>query len=229
MTDSTNPIATALAATRQTIRELEARYQRATGSVQLLAVSKTRPLEAVRVAMDAGQQSFGENYLDEALPKINAIEGAQWHFIGAIQSRKTARIAQHFDWVHSVDRAKIAQRLSDQRSANQARLNVCLQVNIDQESSKSGASVADLAALADFCAALPRLSLRGLMAIPAPRQTLHEQREVFAQIRKLFTELQNQHPSLDTLSIGMSGDLEAAIAEGATIVRTGTAIFGNRC
>ncbi len=212
------------------IRELERRYQRPPGSVQLLAVSKTKPVEQIQAALTAGQMAFGENYLEEALEKIEALSGTdcQWHFIGAVQSRKTAAIAAHFDWVHSVDRLKIATRLANHRPTDFHPLNVCIQVNLDGETSKAGISPADVHGLAEACAELPALRLRGLMAIPAPREQFDEQRAIFAQLRQLLVELQQKHPTLDTLSMGMSRDLAAAIAEGATIVRVGTAIFGTR-
>lgn len=219
------------------IRQLELRHAREPGSVQLLAVSKTRPADAVLAAISAGQFAFGENYLEEAVQKIEAIgtggeatqaSRCQWHFIGGIQSRKTAAIAEHFDWVHSVDRLKIAQRLSKQRPDGLPSLNICLQVNLDREAGKSGVDPDELVALFDAVRSLPRLRLRGLMAIPAPRNDVDEQRMAFRALRELLATLQLNSPDLDTLSMGMSGDLEAAIAEGATIVRIGTAIFGAR-
>jgi PLP dependent protein len=202
--------------------------------VRLLAVSKTFDAQAVIDAAEAGQRAFGENYLQEALDKIAAVRAArpdlllEWHFIGPIQSNKTRPIAEHFDWVHSVDREKIAQRLSEQRPAHLPSLNVCLQVNINGEASKSGVAPADAVALARRVAALPRLSLRGLMAIPEAVGDAQQQRMPFRQLRKLMIEMQACGLLLDTLSMGMSADLEAAIAEGATIVRVGTAIFGKR-
>ena len=217
------------------IRQLELRHAREPGSVQLLAVSKTKPIEAVLAAISAGQLAFGENYLEEAVQKIEAAHHAggeasdcQWHFIGGIQSRKTAAIAEHFDWVHSVDRLKIAQRLSNQRPDGLPPLNICLQVNLDREAGKSGVDPDELAALFDAVRSLPRLRVRGLMAIPAPRNDVDEQHIAFRALRELLNTLQLNNPDLDTLSMGMSGDLEAAIAEGATIVRIGTAIFGAR-
>lgn len=220
----------------QSIRDFEARYGRELGSVELLAVSKTKPVAAIREAMDAGQLSFGENYVAEGLEKIqqighNTADGSAltWHFIGAIQSRKTRDIANHFDWAHGVDRLKVATRLSQARiDAEKPPLNVCLQVALDDEAGKAGIDAAALPELAQAVAQLPGLHLRGLMAIPAPRQQFSEQREVFARLAKLFKSLRDEHPQLDTLSCGMSGDLEAAVAEGASIVRVGTAIFGAR-
>ncbi len=196
----------------------------------MLAVSKTRDAEEVRAAAALGLRDFGENYVQEGLAKIEALAGLDlcWHFIGPIQSNKTRAIAEHFAWVHSVDRLKIAQRLSAQRPAQLPDLQVCLQVNISGEDSKSGVDPTELMALATAVAQLPRLQLRGLMAIPAPADTLAQQRVPFARLRSALVALQATLPTLDTLSMGMSGDLEAAIAEGATIVRVGTDLFGPR-
>ena len=196
-------------------------------SVQLLAVSKTKPASAIREIHAAGVHDFGENYLQEALTKQQALSDLPliWHFIGPIQSNKTKAIAEHFDWVHSVDRLKIAQRLSEQRPAGLAPLNICLQVNVSGEDSKSGCTPADLPALAKAVAALPNLRLRGLMAIPEPTEDRATQEAAFASLRKLQEGL---GLGLDTLSMGMSHDLEAAIAQGATWVRIGTALFGAR-
>ncbi|QXI47586.1 MULTISPECIES: YggS family pyridoxal phosphate-dependent enzyme [Pseudomonas] len=196
-------------------------------SVQLLAVSKTKPASAIREIHAAGVRDIGENYLQEALAKQQALSDLPliWHFIGPIQSNKTKAIAEHFDWVHSVDRLKIAQRLSEQRPAGLAPLNICLQVNVSGEDSKSGCAPADLPALAKAVAALPNLRLRGLMAIPEPTDDRAAQEAAFATLRKLHEEL---GLGLDTLSMGMSHDLEAAIAQGATWVRIGTALFGAR-
>jgi hypothetical protein len=204
--------------------------QRAPEGIRVLAVSKTRGAEEVRAAAALGLRDFGENYVQEGLAKIESLTGLNlcWHFIGPIQSNKTRAIAEHFDWVHSVDRLKIAQRLSAQRPAQLPDLQVCLQVNISGEDSKSGVDPTELTALATAVAQLPRLQLRGLMAIPAPSDTLARQREPFARLRNALVELQATLPMLDTLSMGMSGDLEAAIAEGATIVRVGTDLFGPR-
>ncbi len=206
---------------------------RAPQSVQLLAVSKTFGPDAVLEAVQAGQRAFGENYLQEALDKIAALKAAgapalEWHFIGPIQSNKTRPIAEHFDWVHTVEREKIAQRLSEQRPAGMAPLQICLQVNISGEASKSGVAPAELAQLAHKVAALPNLTLRGLMAIPEPAEDFAQQRAAFAQLRVLYQQLRADGLALDTLSMGMSADLRAAIAEGATIVRVGSAIFGSR-
>jgi pyridoxal phosphate enzyme (YggS family) len=196
-------------------------------TVRLLAVSKTKPAGAVREAYAAGVRDVGENYLQEALAKQQELSGLPltWHFIGPIQSNKTRAIAEHFDWVHSVDRLKIAQRLSEQRPAGLAPLNVCLQVNVSGEASKSGCEPADLAALAHAVSALPGLRLRGLMAIPQPTDDRAFQEAAFARLRELQERL---GLDLDTLSMGMSHDLEAAIAQGATWVRIGTALFGAR-
>ncbi|MET3132383.1 pyridoxal phosphate enzyme (YggS family) [Oxalobacteraceae bacterium GrIS 1.11] len=207
---------------------------RAPDAVALLAVSKTFGPEAVLEAARAGQRAFGENYLQEALEKIAALAAAwtgaalEWHFIGPIQSNKTRPIAQHFDWVHTVEREKVAQRLSEQRPAGMAPLNICLQVNISGEASKSGVAPAELAALALRVAALPNLRLRGLMAIPEPADSFERQRAAFCRLRLLYEQLRAGGLALDTLSMGMSADLRAAIVEGATIVRVGSAIFGTR-
>jgi pyridoxal phosphate enzyme (YggS family) len=208
--------------------------ERPRAAIALLAVSKTFPAEAVLEAIGAGQRTFGENYLQEALDKIAAVSAAQpgvaveWHFIGPIQSNKTRPIASHFDWVHTVDRLKIAQRLAEQRPDGLAPLNICLQVNISGEASKSGVTPEELPALAQAVAQLPNLRLRGLMAIPEPEADASKQRAAFARVRALYEQLRADGLALDTLSMGMSGDMAAAIAEGATIVRIGTAIFGAR-
>jgi pyridoxal phosphate enzyme (YggS family) len=200
--------------------------------VNLLAVSKTCPGVAVREANAAGQRDFGENYVQEGLGKIAELADLRgdlrWHLIGPLQSNKARDVAAHFDWVHSVDRLKLAQRLSDLRPAALAPLQVCLQVNISREASKSGAAPEDVPALARAVAALPRLQLRGLMAIPEPASDLASQRAPHRALRQLLQTLNAEGLGLDTLSIGMSADLEAAIAEGATWVRVGTAIFGSR-
>jgi pyridoxal phosphate enzyme (YggS family) len=203
---------------------------RAPDSVQLLAVSKTWGTDAVRQAHAAGQTAFGENYIQEAVDKINALRDLplQWHCIGPIQSNKTRLVAEHFDWVHSVDRLKIAQRLSEQRPPELPPLQVCIQVNVDGGETKSGVSPTDLPELALAVAALPRLQLRGLMTIPEPAETDAQMRAVHRQAKDLFEQLRAQGLSLDTLSMGMSADMAAAIAEGSTMVRVGTAIFGKR-
>ena len=196
-------------------------------SIHLLAVSKTKPAAALREAHAAGVRDFGENYLQEARAKQLELADLPlcWHFIGPIQSNKTRDIAEHFAWVHSVDRLKIAQRLSEQRPADLPPLNICIQVNVSGEASKSGCTPADLPALAAAISALPRLKLRGLMAIPEPTEDRAEQDAAFAQVRTLQERL---NMGLDTLSMGMSHDLESAIAQGATWVRIGTALFGAR-
>jgi len=202
--------------------------------VALLAVSKTFPAAHVLEAIAAGQRAFGENYLQEALDKIADIKAAlprahvEWHFIGPIQSNKTRSIAASFDWVHTVERLKVAERLSAQRPAGLAPLNVCIQVNISGEASKSGAAPGELPELARQVALLPNLKLRGLMAIPAPEIDAARQRAAFARLRALADALREGGLDLDTLSMGMSADMAAAIAEGATIVRVGSAIFGDR-
>ena len=209
------------------IREAAQASQRDCASIGLLAVSKTKPAVAVREAYAAGIRDFGENYLQEALEKQAELSELPliWHFIGPIQSNKTKPIAEHFAWVHSVDRLKIAQRLSEQRPTGLPPLNICLQVNVSAEASKSGCAPAELAALAQAVSQLPNLRLRGLMAIPEPTDDVAAQRAAFARLR----ELRNGLPlPLDTLSMGMSHDLDAAIAEGATWVRIGTALFGAR-
>ncbi|MDB5961903.1 MAG: hypothetical protein JWP59_3197 [Massilia sp.] len=227
-------IAHKLQAVESTIQAACADAKRPREAVQLLAVSKTFGADAVLDALDAGQSSFGENYLQEALDKIALVAAArpqarvEWHFIGPIQSNKTRPLAAQFDWVHTVERLKIAQRLSEQRPPELPPLNVCLQVNISGEASKSGVAPADLPELARQVAALPRIKLRGLMAIPEPETDVSKQRAAFAQVRALFDQLNQDGYQLDTLSMGMSGDMAAAIAEGATIVRIGSAIFGER-
>lgn len=209
-------------------------HSRGAGSVQLLAVSKTFPLDDILLLADAGQSAFGENYVQEAIGKIADANARrpdlrlEWHFIGPIQSNKTRSIAEAFDWVHSVERLKIAQRLSDQRPASLPPINLCLQVNVSGEASKSGCEPAQAIALARAIAALPRVRLRGLMAIPEPTHDIEVQRQRFASLRALLEQLNSQGLGLDTLSMGMSADLDAAIAEGATIVRIGSALFGAR-
>ncbi|MDI9246538.1 YggS family pyridoxal phosphate-dependent enzyme [Marinobacter sp. CHS3-4] len=207
---------------------------RAPGSVRLLAVSKTRPAEDVRTAYAAGQTAFGENYLQEALEKIDTLgdlPGLEWHFIGPIQSNKTRQIANAFKWVHSVDRLKIARRLSEQRENTAEPLNICLQVNINEEDSKAGCLISELPGLAEDVLGLPNVCLRGLMAIPDPDQPAPELKASFERLAAALEDLRQSHPDyrgLDTLSMGMSADLEVAVAAGATWVRIGTAIFGMR-
>lgn len=199
-------------------------------SVGLLAVSKTWPVDAVRAAAAAGQRAFGENYVQEGVDKIEALRelGLEWHFIGPLQSNKTRSVANAFDWVHSIDRLKIAERLSAQRDAHRPPLNVCIQVNVSGEDSKSGVAPDEAIALVKGVAALPRLRVRGLMCIPEPTDDLALLRARFALLHGLKDALVADGLALDTLSMGMSDDLEAAVAEGATLVRVGTAIFGQR-
>lgn len=205
-------------------------YGRNPEEVRLLAVSKTKPVEDIRAAYASGQRLFGENYLQEALQKSEKLKDLciEWHFIGAIQSNKTRDIAENFSWVHSVDRLKIAQRLSAQRPAELKPLNICLEVNISEEQSKSGFNLSELDAVVDEVSILPRLALRGLMSIPAKAESLEQQRAIFRKMKQALHSLQQKHPQLNTLSMGMSNDMQAAIAEGSTIVRIGTAIFGAR-
>jgi hypothetical protein len=219
-----------LQAVHQSIEHAAKASQRDPASVQLLAVSKTFPAEAVREAYLAGQRAFGENYMQEAVNKINALRDLplEWHFIGPIQSNKTRDIAENFLWVHGVDRLKIAQRLSEQRPADLPPLNICLQVNVSGEESKSGVAPAEVLSLALQIEQLPQLKLRGLMAIPAPVDGVEQQRKPFAQLRELSQLLIKNGVAVDTLSMGMSHDFVAAIQEGATIIRVGTAIFGRR-
>lgn len=210
------------------IRQAEKNSQRKPGSVQLLAVSKTKPATDIICAYQAGQRHFGESYLQEALAKQQVLGAFNitWHFIGPIQSNKTKPIASHFNWVHSVDRLKIAQRLSEQRPEHLPPLNICLQVNISHETSKSGIGLDELPQLADEVSLLPNLRLRGVMAIPAPQSDYELQRQPYRQLYQAVACL--NRPELDTFSFGMSDDLNAAIAEGATLVRIGTALFGVR-
>ncbi len=210
------------------IRQAEISYQRPPNSVLLLAVSKTQPALMLANAYQAGQRHFGENYLQEALSKQQALGAFDitWHFIGPIQSNKTKAIASHFDWVHSVDNLKIARRLSEQRPQHLAPLNICLQVNISNEASKSGIHLDDLAELCEQVAVLPNIKLRGVMAIPAPSDSFEQQCQPYKTLYQAVKSLNK--PELDTFSFGMSDDLNAAIAQGATIVRIGTALFGKR-
>jgi len=219
-----------LATLRNRIATAATHAKRDPNEITLVAVSKTQSTARVSEAVADGQKDFGENYLQEALEKIAALRAHElvWHFIGPIQSNKTRDIATHFDWVHSVDRLKIARRLSDQRADDQPALNICLQVNISDESSKAGIAADEAADLAAEINALPRLSLRGLMAIPAPANSQDEQRRPFAALRKLNESLRGNGIDAQDLSMGMTDDLEAAIAEGATLIRVGTAIFGSR-
>ena len=225
-------IASKLQQVRRRIDDACTRAQRPVQSVTLLAVSKTFGVDAVREAHAAGQHALGENYVQEALAKMGALAdlrgSIQWHLIGPLQSNKTREVAEAFDWVHTIDRLKVAERLSAQRPAHLPPLQLCLQVNLSGEASKSGVAPREVAALARAVAALPMLRLRGLMSIPAPLEGVDAQRVPHRQLRELLLVLQSQGLALDTLSMGMSADLEAAIAEGATIVRVGSAIFGTR-
>ncbi len=223
-------IADNIATTLNRIRDAEQFAQRDQGSVTLLAVSKTKPVEQLRAAYAAGQRHFGENYLQDALPKMALLAELDicWHFIGPLQSNKSRPVAEQFDWFHSLDRFKIAQRLSDQRPADKAPLNICIQVNISAEASKSGVLPEQVAELAGQVQQLPGIMLRGLMAIPAASLDAAGQAQAFAQMRQLFEQLKPLAPQLDTLSMGMSADLDVAVAQGSTMVRIGTAIFGTR-
>ncbi|HSI96310.1 MAG TPA: YggS family pyridoxal phosphate-dependent enzyme [Methylophilaceae bacterium] len=219
-----------LQAVKSRLRQAETEDGRAPESVALIAVSKTQPADAIREAHAAGQRAFGENYLQEALEKMAALADLllEWHFIGPIQSNKTRPIAENFTWVHGIDRLKIAQRLSDARPTGLPPLNICIEVNVSGEESKGGLEPNDVQALADAIAQLPGLKLRGLMAIPAPTNDIALQRQQFRMLRELLESLKQRGLALDTLSMGMSEDFPAAIAEGATLVRIGTAIFGPR-
>lgn len=225
-------IADKLAEVHERIAGACASAGRGVQSVTLLVVTKTFGPATVREAFAAGARRFGENYVQEGIDKIDALadlrEAVEWHLIGPLQSNKTRVVAERFDWVHTIDRVKIAERLSAQRPAHLSPLSVCLQVNVSGEATKSGFSPADVTAAAQAVAAMPRLALRGLMAIPEPRGNFEAQRRPHRAVRELFESIRRQGLELDTLSMGMSGDLEAAIAEGATLVRVGTAIFGDR-
>lgn len=213
---------------RSQISDAELACNRQPGSVLLLAVSKTKPAEDIAAAYQAGQRHFGENYLQEALRKQQELGAYDitWHFIGPIQSNKTKPLAMHFDWVHSIDSLKIAKRLSEQRPPHLPPLNICLQVNISDEASKSGITLDELPQLCEQVAKLPNLKLRGVMAIPAPQDDFEQQRQPYKTLYQAVANLKRSE--LDTFSFGMTGDLKAAIAEGSTIVRIGTALFGER-
>jgi pyridoxal phosphate enzyme (YggS family) len=221
-------LAERLQTVRSQIRHATSIAGRPRNSVQLLAVSKTKPAEDVAALYQLGQRHFAENYLQEALGKQQQLGAFNitWHFIGPIQSNKTKLIASHFDWVHSVDRLKIAERLCEQRPGHLPPLNICLQVNISDEASKSGASLGELSELVEAIRTLPNLRLRGVMAIPEPEDNYHRQRQPYRQLYQAVQQL--QRPELSCFSFGMSGDLKAAIMEGATMVRIGTALFGER-
>ncbi|MBN1379466.1 MAG: YggS family pyridoxal phosphate-dependent enzyme [Gammaproteobacteria bacterium] len=215
---------------QERIRKTEIRSNRPAGSVQLLAVSKKKSIDVIQAAFELGQVNFGENYLQEALPKIAALRHLpiHWHFIGQLQTNKTKLVSENFDWAHSVDRYKIAQRLNDQRPLEFEPLNICIQVNLDDEQSKAGISPDAVLELADAITGLPRLHLRGLMALPRPLSDQQQQRETFRRLCRIQETLIANGLVLDTLSMGMSDDFEAAIAEGSTIIRIGTALFGPR-
>ncbi len=210
--------------------DLSEKYARNVDDIRLLAVSKRHSPQLIRQVREAGQRDIGENHLQEALGKIATLDDLDicWHFIGPIQSNKTRGIAEHFDWAHSVDRLKIAQRLDSQRPHHAKPLNVCIQVHMGDEARKSGAAMQDIPELAQAVAGFPHLNLRGLMCIPPPEPTPDRQRAHFAKLRTAFEAMQATWPSCDTLSMGMTGDMEAAIAEGSTMLRIGTAIFGQR-
>ena len=218
-----------LAQIQQQIESLSAQFQRE--NVRLLAVSKTKPVSAIEEAIQAGQKAFGENYVQEGVEKIayfNQQADLEWHFIGPLQSNKTKLVAAHFDWIQTVDRLKIAQRLSEQRPAGKAPLNVLIQINISDEASKSGIAPEEMLALAKEIALLPNLKLRGLMAIPKPEHEPAQQKIALSKMQQLFNRLQTEFEGIDTLSMGMSDDMAAAIECGSTMVRTGTAVFGAR-
>lgn len=228
-----NEIAHNLAQIRHRISAAASRCGRASEEVTLLAVSKTKPASAIEEAVAAGQRAFGENYVQEGVDKIRyfAEKGAErleWHFIGPLQSNKSRLVAEHFDWCHTIDRLRIATRLSEQRPAQLAALNVLIQINISDEHSKSGIALSELEQLASDVAALPGLVLRGLMAIPVPEPDYERQLAVCSRMANAFETLKNRYPTVDTLSLGMTDDMDAAIAAGSTMVRIGTAIFGAR-
>lgn len=225
-----NDTASHLEDVRARIKQAEKRYSRQIGSVELLAVSKTKPVSLISQVVAAGQLALGENYVDEGVEKIIELDNSSlvWHYIGHIQSNKTKLLATHYDWVQSVDRLKIARRLAEHRPPDRPPINICIQLKIDDEDSKSGCSTTDLEPLAAFIDSAPQLTLRGIMAIPAPREDFEQQRQIFAELHNWYEKLRSSHPTVDTLSMGMSGDMDAAIAEGATMVRIGTAVFGSR-
>ena len=228
-----NDIAHNLAQVRDKISAAATRCGRASEEVTLLAVSKTKPASAIAEAIAAGHRAFGENYVQEGVDKIRDFQetgnsALQWHFIGPLQSNKSRLVAEHFDWCHTVDRLRIATRLNEQRPLDMHPINVLIQINISDENSKSGIALTELEALASQVAELPRLTLRGLMAIPAPESSYERQFAVAQQMAVAFEALKSRYPTVDTLSLGMSDDMEAAIAAGSTMVRIGTAIFGAR-
>jgi pyridoxal phosphate enzyme (YggS family) len=223
-------IAERLKSTQASIQRSTQEANRRLNSVKLLAVSKTKPVSDIVQAYEAGQRLFGENYVQEALDKIKTLAGhtdIEWHFIGPLQSNKSRLVAENFDWVHTVDRIKIARRLSEQRSVRRT-LNLCIQVNIDQDENKSGVAVSELDSLASAIQSLPNLTLRGLMTIPMANQSEQAMLASFTKMQDLFKDLQSRYPDIDTLSMGMSGDMQQAIRCGSTMVRVGTGIFGPR-
>lgn len=220
-----------LATISQQIQQYCHQANRPEQSVKLLAVSKTKPISAIAEAIEAGQRAFGENYVQEGIEKIQHFannDTLEWHFIGLLQSNKTRVVAEHFDWVQTIDRLKIAQRLNEQRPDHLSALNVLIQINISDEESKSGISAKEMLELATQISQLPRLKLRGLMAIPKPESEPEQQKIVLAQMNELFLQLQSKFEGIDTLSMGMSDDMQSAIECGSTMVRIGTAIFGAR-
>ncbi|MGI2178293.1 YggS family pyridoxal phosphate-dependent enzyme [Shewanella frigidimarina] len=225
-------IADRISIAQSRISQAAQKCSRSSAEISLLAVSKTKPISDIVAAYQAGQRLFGENYVQEGETKINALQvdypDIEWHFIGPLQSNKTKIVAENFDWMHTLSRAKIAQRLHEQRPNDKSPLNVCIQVNISQEQSKSGVNAEDVATLALTIASLSNLKLRGLMAIPTATDDIQLQQQEFSQLKQIFDQLKLQYPSVDTLSMGMSGDMDIAIANGSTMVRIGSAIFGER-
>lgn len=225
-------IADRISIAQSRINQAAQNCSRSSAEISLLAVSKTKPISDIIAAYQAGQRLFGENYVQEGETKITALQAdypdIEWHFIGPLQSNKSKIVAEHFDWMHTLSRDKIAQRLHEQRPSNKPPLNVCIQVNISQEESKSGVNAEDVATLALTINSLSQLTLRGLMAIPTATNDEQIQQQEFAQLKQLFDLLKQQYPSVDTLSMGMSNDMDIAIANGSTMVRIGSAIFGER-
>lgn len=225
-------IADRLAHAQSRIAQAAQKYARLPHSIRLLAVSKTKPIADIIAAYDAGQRCFGENYVQEGVTKIESLKTThpdiEWHFIGPLQSNKTTLVAQHFDWMHTLSREKIAQRLNEQRPANLAPLNVCIQINISDEDTKSGIDAQQMLPMANSISQLPQLRLRGLMAIPSATDDIEQQTRELSELKHLFDTLKQHYPDVDTLSMGMSNDLDIAIACGSTMVRIGSAIFGER-
>ena len=225
-------IADRISIAQSRINQAAQNCSRSSAEISLLAVSKTKPISDIVAAYQAGLRLFGENYVQEGETKITALQAdypdIEWHFIGPLQSNKSKIVAEHFDWMHTLSRDKIAQRLHEQRPSNKPPLNVCIQVNISQEESKSGINAEDVATLALTINSLSQLTLRGLMAIPTSTNDEQIQQQEFAQLKQLFDQLKQQYPSVDTLSMGMSNDMDIAIANGSTMVRIGSAIFGER-